>query len=81
MRTAPFLAAVEDLLTLAGTGATAVMCAEAKWRRCHRRLLADTLVARGVRTLHILSPAAPKPHELSEFARVDVGRVTYPGVY
>jgi uncharacterized protein (DUF488 family) len=81
MQTAPFQAAVEDLLALAATGATAVMCAEAKWWECHRRLLADTLVARGVPTWHILSAAAPKPHELSEFARVDAGRVSYPGVY
>ena len=80
MATAPFLGSVESLLALAGTGATAVMCAEAKWWQCHRRLLADTLVARGVPVLHILSTAAPKAHELSEFAIIDGGQVTYPGL-
>lgn len=81
MQTVPFRESVEDLLTLARTGATAVMCAEAKWWQCHRRLLADTLVARGIPIRHILSAAAPKSHELSEFARADGDGVTYPGVY
>jgi uncharacterized protein (DUF488 family) len=56
------------------------MCAEAKWWQCHRRLLADTLVARGVPVRHILSAAAPKPHELSEFAVIREGQITYPGL-
>ncbi|MDQ3420861.1 MAG: DUF488 domain-containing protein [Acidobacteriota bacterium] len=80
MSTPPFLDAVESLLALARTGPTAVMCAEAKWWQCHRRLLADTLVARGVPVLHILSTSEPKPHELSEFAVIEDGRITYPGL-
>ncbi len=59
---------------------TAVMCAEAVWWRCHRRLLADALLVRGVPVLHIMSVGQPKPHELSEFARVNDGTVTYPGL-
>ena len=80
MATAPFLDAVERLLALTSGGPTAVMCAEAKWWQCHRRLLADTLVARGIPVLHILSAAKPRRHELSEFARVEGGHVTYPGL-
>ncbi len=80
METAPFGQAVEALLALARTGATAVMCAEVKWWQCHRRLLADVLVARGIPVWHILSVATSKPHELSEFARVEAGRVSYPGL-
>ena len=80
MATGPFLQSVESLLALSATGATAVMCAEAKWWQCHRRLLADTLVAMGIPVFHILSTASPKPHELSEFAVVEGGRVTYPGL-
>ena len=80
MQGEPFLASLEALLILARTGPTVVMCAEAKWWECHRRLLADFLVARGVPVRHILSPAPPKPHELSEFARVEAGGVTYPGL-
>ena len=80
MMTAPFLHSFEALIRLARSGAAAVMCAEAKWWECHRRLLADALVARGVPVLHILSAAAPKPHELSEFAVVEADRISYPGL-
>ncbi len=56
------------------------MCAEAVWWQCHRRLLADALLVRGVPVLHILSAAPPKPHELSEFARESGGGGIYPGL-
>ena len=59
----------------------AIMCAEAVWWQCHRRLVADALVARGVAVRHILGPDAPKPHELTDFARVESGRVRYPGLF
>jgi uncharacterized protein (DUF488 family) len=80
MATDPFQHAVEALLTFSSFGRTTVMCAEAVWWQCHRRLLADTLLVRGVPVLHILSAAAPKPHELSEFAREADGQVIYPGL-
>ena len=81
MRTGAFKAAVEALLTFALPARTAVMCAEAVWWQCHRRLLADALLVQGVPVLHILSSATPKAHELSEFAREDSGELTYPGVF
>ena len=55
------------------------MCAEAVWWRCHRSLIADALVARGEPVLHILTPERAEPHTLRDFARVENGRVTYPG--
>jgi uncharacterized protein (DUF488 family) len=80
MQTPAFHTGVDELLRFSGEQPTAVMCAEAVWWRCHRRLLADALVARGVPVLHILSGSAPKPHELSDFARVVGHTVTYPGL-
>ena len=80
MATEPFRRAVEALLAFADAGRTAVMCAEAVWWRCHRRLLSDALLVRGVPVLHILSSSEPKPHELSEFAREQDGQVVYPGL-
>ena len=80
MATEAFQTALERLLTFADGWRTAVMCAEAVWWQCHRRLLADALLVRGVPVLHILSSSAPKPHELSEFAREREGRVIYPGL-
>ncbi len=80
MGTEPFELAVDELERFAASGQTSVMCAEAVWWRCHRRLLADALLARGIPVLHIVSTAAPKPHELSEFARVSGRHVTYPAL-
>jgi uncharacterized protein (DUF488 family) len=80
MQTAAFADGLRALEVYAGAAPTVVMCAEAVWWRCHRRLLADSLLVRGVPVLHILSSAAPKPHELSEFARLSGDRVTYPGL-
>jgi uncharacterized protein (DUF488 family) len=54
------------------------MCAESLPWRCHRSLIADALVARGVSVAHITNKAAAKPHVLTAFARVEGGRVTYP---
>ncbi len=59
---------------------TSVMCAEALWWECHRQLLSDALLVRGVIVRHILRGSEPKPHELSEFARIREGRVIYPGL-
>jgi uncharacterized protein (DUF488 family) len=57
-----------------------MMCAEAVWWRCHRQLIADALVARGIDVRHITAPTPPPAHKLTEFARVADGRVTYPGL-
>jgi uncharacterized protein (DUF488 family) len=80
MATSAFALGVQELLAFAQGGTTVIMCAEAVWWKCHRRVLSDALLVRGVPVRHILSSAAPKPHELSEFARVHEGKVTYPGL-
>ena len=65
----------------ATSGATAVMCAEAVWWQCHRQLIADALVARGIEVRHIMSATAAPPHTLTQFSRVNADlRVTYPGL-
>jgi uncharacterized protein (DUF488 family) len=79
MQTLPFAHALEELHAWA-VRPTAVMCAEAVWWQCHRQLIADALVARGIEVRHIVSAAAPEPHKLTEFARVEGTRVAYPGL-
>jgi uncharacterized protein (DUF488 family) len=74
-----FRDALERLIEFAQRERTAVMCAEALPWRCHRRLIADQFVARGWRVLDIIGPRNVKDHELPSFAKVDNGRVTYPG--
>lgn len=81
MQTDPFRRACDALLDFAAITRTTVMCAEAVWWQCHRRLLSDALLVRGVPVLHILPGTAPKPHELSEFAREEDGEITYPGLF
>jgi uncharacterized protein (DUF488 family) len=57
---------------------TAVMCAEAQWWRCHRRLLSDALLVRGWEVVHLDGRGGADPHALTKFAVVDGQRVTYP---
>ena len=79
MASAEFQAAVADLLGRAAATPLAVMCSEAVPWRCHRSLLADALVARGVEVLQATGPGQSAPHKVTPFARVQDGRVTYPG--
>jgi len=78
MQTAEFQRAASELLRLAARQPTAVMCAEAHFRRCHRQLLADWLVVRGFTVIHILGPGRSAAHHLPPFARVENGELRYP---
>ncbi|MGH2987973.1 MAG: DUF488 family protein [Solirubrobacterales bacterium] len=78
MASAEFAAGIGRLEALAGERRTAVMCAEADWRRCHRQILADVLLAHGWRALHLLADGRREQHRLSPHAVVDAGRVSYP---
>ncbi len=68
MLTAEFAAALKRLESDARERPSAVMCAEAQWWRCHRRLIADALVVRGWQVLHLGLRAEPVEHELTPFA-------------
>jgi uncharacterized protein (DUF488 family) len=71
--------AISAALHDAGSVAIVFMCAEAVPWRCHRQLIADALVARGIEVRHILSRATPQPHVLHPNARVGPdGQVRYP---
>jgi uncharacterized protein (DUF488 family) len=70
----------EGLARLIGLGSAtpaAIMCAERLPWRCHRYLLADSLVARGVRVFHLVSPGQRKEHALNQLARVNGERLVY----
>jgi uncharacterized protein (DUF488 family) len=79
MRTAAFAAAVDELLAQASGQATAVMCAESLWWRCHRRLLADFVsAARGRNVQHLLHDGRLEEHRLSPGLRLrDDGLLVY----
>ena len=78
MQTEAFAAAIEGLIALATSAPTAIMCAEAVPWRCHRSLVADALLARGIDALEIVSTERATPHKLTSFARVDGVHITYP---
>lgn len=79
MQTPEFAEALERAIKLAEGRPTALMCAEAVPWRCHRSLVADALLVRGIPPLEIIGPTKPKEHKLTPFAHVNGTRITYPG--
>jgi uncharacterized protein (DUF488 family) len=74
-----FAAGMVALETLAASPPTAVMCAEALWWQCHRRLVADALVVRGWAVEHVGPDGSRTEHALTPFAVAgDAARLTYP---
>lgn len=69
-----------ELLKLAEHSRTTLMCAEAVWWRCHRRLIADVLALRGFQVIHIIDAEHSAPHSHSLPALIANGRLTYPAV-
>ena len=83
MRTKEFEEGLEALNDLREKQRVCVMCSEAVWWRCHRRMIADAEVARGIPVKHVMSVKVARPHELTEFAVVKkrIGQtpvITYP---
>ncbi len=76
MATGEFKGAIEQLL--GSEQPTAVMCAEAVPWNCHRNLLSDDLVRRGIEVIHIITTGQSHPHKLSEMAVLEQDRVIYP---
>jgi uncharacterized protein (DUF488 family) len=70
MDTPEYRLAVDRIAERAKTNTQAVMCAEAVPWRCHRNLLADALVARGIEVKHILQPGKANAHVLNKDAHV-----------
>ena len=68
------------LMQLADAAPTAVMCAEAVWWQCHRRLIADDFVARGWQVLHLMAPGKMQAHPLNPAAHMRDGVLRYPPV-
>lgn len=65
--TEPFMAGLLKLVEIGLAARSAIMCAEALWWRCHRRIIADYLISRGECVLHILG------HNRVDRARLSAG--------
>ncbi len=74
-----FRAGFERLLALGRQHRCVVMCSEAVWWRCHRRIVADHLIAHGERVFHLMGRDKIEPARLTEGARIEAsGAVIYP---
>ncbi|MFG3547375.1 DUF488 family protein [Streptomyces sp. NPDC047725] len=70
-RTPQFVAAMDELLEQAARARTAVMCGEAVWWRCHRRLIADfAVLARDTPVGHLMHDGRLTPHSPTPGARL-----------
>ncbi len=77
MDSAEFEDGLAVLLGIARDRRAAIVCAEAVPWRCHRQLIADVLLVRGVEVLHVTGRGGGDPHRLTPFARPEGGRVIY----
>jgi uncharacterized protein (DUF488 family) len=78
--TAPFRDGLAELRGLAEEHVCAIMCAEAVWWRCHRRLIADYLLTEGVAVAHIMGPGKIEPARLTPGAQPQPdGTILYAG--
>jgi uncharacterized protein (DUF488 family) len=80
MQTPEFEESLDRCVELAGHERVALMCAESVPWRCHRSLIADALLARGIEVREITSARASRLHALTPWARIDGTKVTYPGL-
>ena len=78
MHTEEFREGIRQLLAVAGGRPTAFMCSESVFWRCHRRLVADYLLMKGMGVQHIMPSGELRPHTLTEGARIEDGELTYP---
>jgi uncharacterized protein (DUF488 family) len=80
MQTPEFETALNELIRLLKDKKTVYCCTEAVFWRCHRQLVSDALLVHGYRAGHIFTASKVEPHELTQFAKAEGTRVTYPGL-
>ncbi len=78
MLTSDFDRSPTEMLESAANERPALLCAEAVPWRCHRSLIADALVIRGIAVEHILGPGKTRRHTLRPWAHVEGLKITYP---
>ena len=80
MQTREFEESLDRCIELGHAEQVVLMCAESVPWRCHRSLLADALLARGIDVREITSATDARAHSLTPWARVEGTKVTYPGL-
>ena len=78
--TTAFRDGLKELSALACHKRCVIMCAEALWWRCHRRIVADHLLAKGFYVEHVMGPGKVVPAKLTSGIVLRDGTLTYPAV-
>lgn len=78
MQTAEFESGLNELISISQKKQVVIMCAESVPWRCHRSLIADALLIRGINVEHIISLESCKAHMLTPWAKVNGIQITYP---
>ena len=78
MQTPAFKKELDQLIVLGKKQTTVIMCAEGNPFRCHRLLVADALLIRGIKVLQISSIKSAKEHKLTSFAKINGMQISYP---
>jgi uncharacterized protein (DUF488 family) len=73
-----FARALDELLELSSERRVAIMCAEAVWWRCHRRIISDYLIERGRDVRHLMAAGRVEPARLTPGAQPEDGKIHYP---
>jgi uncharacterized protein (DUF488 family) len=79
MESPEFREGIDRLLLRAAAERAAIMCAERLPWQCHRYMISDYLVARGVEVLHVIDGSSPRAHALRAEARISGGGLIYDG--
>ncbi|MEM0117670.1 MAG: DUF488 domain-containing protein [Conexivisphaerales archaeon] len=78
MQTADFISGLEEVISAAAKERVAIMCAEGNPYRCHRSLVGDALLVRGIAVIHLSGVSSASYHRLTPFAKVKGLTITYP---
>jgi len=80
MDSAEFKAGIDELVAIAKSKRTAIMCAESVWWRCHRSLISDYLKANGLTVIHIMDAQKTQEHPYTSAASIVEGKLSYEGL-
>jgi uncharacterized protein (DUF488 family) len=78
MQTQEFEENLTTLIQLSKKEQVAIMCAESLPWRCHRSLIADALLVRGIEVKHIMNATESREHALTPWIKVDGTNISYP---
>jgi uncharacterized protein (DUF488 family) len=73
-----FASALDELLAISCERRCAIMCAEAVWWRCHRRIISDYLLERGREVFHLMGGGKVVPARMTPGAEPEDGKLIYP---